>query len=147
MLALLQHLFLRLGHGAEQRLDLLRRRAVGLIALRADRRGHRRLLDLARAAERAGDQPPRSLRLVIVAGAEPGLEDMALRRAFEVEDNHPSARTCSGCGIGRRCQMAGSRLRTSSTACWSISAKPRPGPSPPMSSSTLPQGSTTRLWP
>src|SRR5690606_38978685 len=100
--------------------------------------------DLGRAADRAGDQPARLLRFIIGTRGEPALEDMAARRAFEIEDDH---RTCSGAGIGRRCQIAGRRWRTSATAAVSTSAKPRPGSSPPMSSSTLPQGLTMRLWP
>src|SRR4051812_22984453 len=147
----LQHLLLDRGGGSEHRLDPLRiareelgpgggRRRVGF---GPDRRRHRRLGDLLRATDRAGDEPPRLLRLVIGARAEPGFENMALRLAPEIEDYHFR----STGGMTRRWRIAGTRARTAATSPRSISAKPRRSLAPPMSSKTSPHGPTTRLWP
>ena len=113
------------------------------IALGGDVGCHHRLADLARIADRAGHQPARLLALVIGGRAEPCLEDMAGRRALQVEHDHGAI---SGAGIGRRWAIAGTRPRISATRPRSTSTMPTPVPSP-MSSSTSPQGSTASEWP
>src|SRR5712691_554236 len=146
----------RLGGALRRGLALLRLRR-GLdhrLAAAPERWRHDRLLDLGRAADRAGHEPARHLLVVSGGIGEPALERVA-RFADEGVADHAEPRTacrCAGSTIGsiisnrRPCSSDGRRARAAATSAGSTSAKMTPGSVSP-SARTRPQGSTTSEWP
>src|SRR5262249_22241231 len=112
------------------------------------------LLDLGRAAGRAGDQA--ALRLLVVGRRvrEPALECVAALAGEGVADHAllPTACRWAGSAAGvttskrRPCCSDGMRVRAVTMSAGAISAMTTPGSSPP-SATTRPQGSTTSECP
>src|SRR5262245_49648532 len=130
-------------------------RLSALAALLADdARGHDRLVDLDRVADRAAYELALDLLIVGRRALEPAFEGVVVLAAECVAD-HADPRTrcrCSGPAFGsatenrRPCCSDGTALRAVSTLAGSILARTTPGSVPP-SARTSPQGATISEWP
>src|SRR5579872_4446374 len=127
-----------------------------LIALAGSReaRAHDLLLDLTRAAVRAGDELLLGLLVVGRGALEPAFEGVPLRANERVADHRgsPTARNLTGSARGsviskrRPCCREGTRPRALATAAGSTLATTTPGSTPP-SARMRPHGSTMSEWP